>query len=176
VGAGSSGSPSNRLGDPAGGGTQRFSGETRITLERKLENYRAGLPFPPETIDPNDPKGAIALAGHLKEGRFEDGTVSFVWYLDLQTLSPLYYAAYRKDGSSAGIGYFVSRWSEDRDGYPRWPEDPKRPVRTLDTVGAALVDWRDQHAVRIETGNQVSVPSSEQDLNRKISLSRARVR
>ena len=118
----------------------------------------------------------LVLEGALKEGSFEDGTTRFVWYLDLQTLVALYYAAYRENGDVAGIGYFVYRWSEDDAEYPRWPDDEKRALRTLDQVGAAFVDWNDQHAVRIESGDQVSVPASDKKLKRQLSLSSVRVR
>ena len=118
----------------------------------------------------------IVLEGKLKDGAFEDGTNRFVWYLDLQTLAPLYYAGYRKDGEVAGLGYYVWRWSEDRPGYPRWSGVPARPLRTLDQVGEAFVDWNDQHAVRIESGNQVGVPQSDKKLRRKLSVGSARIR
>ena len=119
---------------------------------------------------------AIVLEGERPEGQYEDGTTRFVWYLDLQTLTPLYYAAYRGEREVAGIGYFVSRWSEDRPDYPRWPDDPTRPVRKLDEIGAAFVDWNDQHAVRIESGDDVGVPESDKKLGRKLSVGSARIR
>lgn len=112
----------------------------------------------------------IVLEGKLREGKFEDGTTHFRWYLDLQTLTPLYYAAYGAKGDATGIGYFVSRWSEDRSDYPRWPDDPQRPVRVLDQIGAAFVDWSQQHAVRSDTGDQVSVPRSDEKLRQSISV------
>ena len=118
----------------------------------------------------------LVLEGTLREGAYEDGTRSFVWYLDLQTLTPLYYAAYRDEDEVAGIGYFVSRWSEDRLDYPRWPDDPERPMRKLDEIGAAFVDWNDQHAVRIESGDDVGVPESDRKLMRKLSVGSARPR
>ena len=100
----------------------------------------------------------------------------FVWYLDLQTLQPLYYAAYRRHDAPAGVGYFVGRWSGDRPDYRRWPDDPGRPVRVLDRVGLALVDWNDQHAVRIESWDAVSTPPPDKKLNRMISQSSMRGR
>jgi hypothetical protein len=33
------------------------------------------------------------------------------------------------------VGRHVGRWSEDRADYPRWPDDPARPVRVIDSVG-----------------------------------------
>ena len=120
----------------------------------------------------------LVLDGKLKDGStpFEDGTVRFTWYLDLQTLVPLYYAAYRKSGDAAGVGYFVWRWSEDRPDYPRWPDDPARPVRVLDEVGYAMVDWNDQHAVRSESGAAVSIPEDEAKLRRSLSVGSAHLR
>lgn len=118
----------------------------------------------------------IVLEGELREGEFEDRTRRFVWYLDLQTLAPLYYAGYRQNGDVAGIGYNVWRWSEDRPDYPRWPDAPDRPMRVLDLVGAAFVDWNDQHAVRIESGNQRALPPSDKKLRRSLSVSSARIR
>ena len=118
----------------------------------------------------------LVLEGSLKQGQFEDGAIRYVWYLDLQTLAPLYYAAYRKQGEAAGVGYFVRRWSDDRDDYPSWPDDPERPVRSLDIIGEAWVDWNDQHAVRVELGDTVAIPPPDKKLNRMISLSSVRVR
>lgn len=118
----------------------------------------------------------LVLDGSLKQGQFEDGATRYRWYLDLQTLAPLYYAAYRESGEVAGVGYFVMRWSEDREAYPRWPDDAERPVRVLDVVGEAWVDWNDQHAVRVELGDTVSVPPPDKKLDRMISLSSVRVR
>ena len=117
----------------------------------------------------------VVLEGKLRQGAFEDGTTHFVWYLDLQTLTPLYYAAYRAKGGASGIGYFVSRWSEDRPDYPHWEDDPSRPVRVLDAIGSALVDWNDQHAVRREQGDEVSIPASESKLRRELSVGSARI-
>ena len=117
----------------------------------------------------------LVLEGKLRKGAFEDGTTHFVWYLDLQTLAPLYYAAYRANGNASGIGYFVSRWSDDRPDYPHWEDDPARPVRVLDNIGSALVDWNDQHAVRHEEGDEVSIPPSEAKLRRELSVGSARI-
>ncbi len=84
---------------------------------------------------------------------------------------PLYYAAYRAEGLPGGLGYFAGRWSEDRPDYPRWPDDPERPVRVLDPVASALIDWNDQDSVRIERWGTVSVPKDERKLARQLSQS-----
>ncbi len=117
---------------------------------------------------------AIVLEGRFKEGSFGDGVSRYVWYVDLQTLVPLYYAAYRADSRQGGLGYFVGRWSEDRPDYPRWPDDPARPVRVIDQVGSALVDWNKQDAVRAEAWNAVSIPADDAKLVRQMSQSSLR--
>ena len=117
----------------------------------------------------------LVLEGALREGQLEDGTSHFVWYLDLQTLTPLYYAGYRANGDASGIGYFISRWSEDRSDYSHWEDDPARPVRVLDQIGAAFVDWSHQHAVRSDTGNEVAIPESDAKLRHGISVGSVRL-
>ena len=119
---------------------------------------------------------AIVIEGRFKEGAFGDGVRRYIWYLDLQTLFPLYYAAYRDAGTQGGLGYFVGRWSEDRPDYPRWPDDPARPVRVLDQVGTALIDWNNQDSVRTEYWKAVSVPVDEKKLVRSMSQSSLRGR
>jgi hypothetical protein len=112
----------------------------------------------------------LVLEGKLREGQFEDRTTRFVWYVDLQTLQLLYYAGYRANGDAAGVGYYVTRWSEDRSDYPRWTDDPDRPVRVLDELGSAFVDWSQQHAVRTDTGDEVAIPESDSKLRHSISV------
>jgi hypothetical protein len=114
---------------------------------------------------------AVVIEGRFKHGAFGDGVQRVIWYLDLQTLVPLYYAAYRAEGLPGGLGYFVGRWSEDRPDYPRWPDDPARPVRVIDPVASALIDWNDQDSVRIEQWRTVSIPSDEKKLARQLSQS-----
>jgi hypothetical protein len=114
---------------------------------------------------------AIVLEGRFKEGSFGDGVSRYIWYLDLQTLFPLYYAAYRSDSQPGGLGVFIGRWSEDRADYPHWADDPARPVRVLDQVGSGLIDWNKQDAVRAEAWQAVSIPSDEKKLVRKMSQS-----
>jgi len=123
-----------------------------------------------------DLRRALVIEGQLSEGQFNDGVTRYRWYLDLQTLQPLYYAAYHADGTSGGIGYFVGRWSEDRDDYPAWPDAPDRPVRVIDTVGIALVDWHQLEAVRIEAWSTVATPPKDKKIKRMISQSGLRGR
>jgi hypothetical protein len=112
---------------------------------------------------------AIVLEGRFKEGSFGDGVSRYVWYIDLQTLVPLYYAAYRNGDAKGGLGYFVGRWSEDRADYPHWPDDAGRQVRVLDPVGSALIDWNQQDSVRVEAWDTVSLPEDEAKLVRQMS-------
>jgi hypothetical protein len=114
---------------------------------------------------------SIVLEGRLKEGRFEDRVHRFVWYLDLQTLTPLYHVGIRDDGSPGAVGYFVGRWSEDRESYPPWPDDGARPVRVIDSVGAGLVDWTQKEGVRIEHWDTVAIPPADKRVKRMISES-----
>jgi len=117
---------------------------------------------------------AIVLEGRFKQGSFGDGVSRYVWYIDLQTLFPLYYAAYRNDSERGGLGYFVGRWSEDRADYPRWADDAARPVRVIDQVGSGLIDWNKQDSVRAEAWEAVSIPSDETKLVRQMSQSSLR--
>ena len=118
----------------------------------------------------------IVLEGTLRAGRFDDGVKRFRWYIDLQTLSPLYYASYRVDGNPAGAGYFVGRWSEDRLDYRPWPDDASRPVRVIDGVGAALVEWNQRDAVRLESFSTVSTPPVDKKVKRLVSQASLRGR
>lgn len=123
-----------------------------------------------------DLRRTLVIEGELKEGAFSDGVKRYRWYLDLQTLERLYYASYREDGTSTGIGTFVGRWSEDRDDYRPWPDDPKRAVRIVDTVGYALVDTHHLEALRFEAWNTVSTPPNDEKIKRMISQSSLRGR
>ncbi len=119
---------------------------------------------------------ALILEGRLRQGQFSDGVRRYRWYLDLQTLTPLYYASYKHGDESGGIGYFVGRWSEDRADYPDRPDDPERPVRVIDRVGTALVDWHQLEAIRIESWNAVSTPPADKKVKRLITQSSLRGR
>ena len=49
--------------------TRRFSGQVKLDDDGNLEHYVAGLPFPPETIDPQAPDAGLRWAWNL-EHRF----------------------------------------------------------------------------------------------------------
>ena len=55
--------------------------------------------------------------------------------------------AYDAKDEPIDVGVFASRWSEDRPDYPRWSDDPARPVRVLDTMGAAFANLADRAAL-----------------------------
>ena len=64
------------------------------------------------------------LEGRAKEQRSGEHVVRFIQYVDLQTLAPLYYASWDSRDEQIDVGMHVGRWSEEREGYPRWPDDP----------------------------------------------------
>jgi hypothetical protein len=106
-----------------------------------------------------------------KRGAVEDdeAAVKRLW-IDLQTLQPLYYVSYDKRGGQIDVGYFVGRWSEDRDDYPRWPDDPDRSVRVIDSAGAAFANLKLKGSWRRESWEMVSIPVSDREVRKSLSL------
>jgi hypothetical protein len=47
--------------------TERYAGTARLDRHGNLEGYRAGMPFPPEGIDPADPQAATRWAWNLEK-------------------------------------------------------------------------------------------------------------
>ena len=68
------------------------------------------------------------------------------------------------------VGQYVGRWSEDREDYPRWPDDPERPVRVIDSVGAAFANLQDIGGWRRETWDMVSTPPDGNEIRRLVSV------
>ncbi|MDJ0865405.1 MAG: DUF1329 domain-containing protein [Myxococcota bacterium] len=93
-----------------------------------------------------------------------------VFYVDLQTLHPLFYLSYDRRNEPIDVGVFVGRWSEDRPNYPPWPDDPSRPVRVIDSVGAAFANLQMRGSWRRETWEMVSVPPDDGDLRPLLSV------
>jgi len=91
-------------------------------------------------------------------------------YLDLQTLRPLYFISWDARGNLLDVGMHVGRWSEDRPDYPGWPDDPERPVRVLDPVGAAFANVREQGGWRRESWTLVSTPPPDRELQQLLSV------
>ena len=69
------------------------------------------------------------------------------------------------------IGVFAGRWSEDREDYPRWPDDPKRPVRVVDSVGEAFANLAESGSWRRESDRIVATPPSDRQLRALLSVS-----
>ena len=118
-----------------------------------------------------DLRRVLMIEGKLKGKPGERGQARVVAYYDLETLHPLYYLAYDSDDEAIDIGVFAGRWSEDRPDYPRWPDDPKRLVRVIDTVGAAFANLSEQGSWRRESWDLVSVPPDEKELRHMNSVS-----
>jgi hypothetical protein len=126
-----------------------------------------GLSFASDTWDL---RRALVLAGTLKEQAGREGVQRFELYVDLQTFQPLYYASWDGRGERIDVGYYVGRWSEDRAGYPRWPDDPARPVRVIDPVGAAFANLGEGGSWRRESWTVVSTPPDDRGAKRLVSV------
>ena len=84
-------------------------------------------------------------------------------YVDLETLFPLLLA----DGpflvQSAG------RWSEDRPGYPTWPDGTSRAARILDPVVTVTAMSGSREVVRVEAWNSLGLPAEGKVLRTLVS-------
>src|SRR5690606_24850303 len=136
--------------------------------EKQREFGPWGLSF---ASDRWDLRRALVLEGRIKGKPGERGEARVTWYFDLQTLVPLFYMAYDANDEPVDIGVFASRWSEDRPDYPRWPDDPARPVRVLDSVGAAFANLAEDGSWRRESWELVSTPPPDKTLQHMISSS-----
>jgi hypothetical protein len=134
--------------------------------ERQREFGPWGLSF---ASDRWDLRRALVLEGRIKGSPGERGEARVLWYFDLQTLVPLYYMAYDARDEPLDIGIFVSRWSEDRPDYPRWPDDPERPVRVLDSAGAAFANLAEDGSWRRESWDLVATPPPDKQLRQMTS-------
>jgi hypothetical protein len=65
----------------------------------------------------------------------------------------------------------MGRWSEDRPDYPRWPDDPARPVRVIDSVGAAVANLSERGSWRRESWSHVAVPPDDATVKKLLSVS-----
>lgn len=82
-------------------------------------------------------------------------------YVDLETLFPLLLS----DG--AFLVQTAGRWSEDRPGYPTWPDG--RAVRVLDPVVTVTTTAGSREVVRAEAWNTVGLPPDEKSLRNRVS-------
>lgn len=136
--------------------------------ERERDFGPWGLSF---ANDRWDLRRAVVLEGRAKEDRSGDRVVRFIQYVDLQTLAPLYYASWDYRDEQIDVGMHVGRWSEERDDYRRWPDDEKRPIRVIDTVGASFANISVDGGWRRESWDILSTPPPEQAFKRALSVS-----
>jgi hypothetical protein len=113
---------------------------------------------------------ALVLEGKKRGELSDDEPETQRWWVDLQTLYPLYYVAYDRKQVLIDVGYFVGRWSEDRSDYPRWPDDAERPVRVIDSAGAAFANLKLRGSWRRESWDLVSIPPSDKAVRRSLSI------
>jgi hypothetical protein len=85
-------------------------------------------------------------------------------------LQPLYVATFDEKGEMTNVGMYTGRWSEDREGYPRWPDDPARPVRVIDSVGAAFSNLAERGSWRRESWENVATPPPDDEVKRMLSV------
>jgi hypothetical protein len=93
-----------------------------------------------------------------------------ILYVDLQTLQPLYLATFDDKNEMTNVGMYVGRWSEDREAYPRWPDDPARAVRVIDPVGAAFANLAERGSWRRESWTNVSTPPPDDEVKQLLSV------
>ncbi len=117
-----------------------------------------------------DLRRAIVLEGTKGQIDPEGGLARVRLWFDLETLYPLYYVSYDRRGEQIDVGYFVGRWSEDRADYPKWPDDPSRPVRVIDPVGEGFANLRLKGSWRRESWDVVSIPKSDREVARSLSI------
>ncbi|MEE9606490.1 MAG: DUF1329 domain-containing protein [Myxococcota bacterium] len=127
-----------------------------------------GLSF---ATDRWDLRRALVLEATRRSPASDDRFYRMTLYVDLQTLHPLYYMSYDPNGNTIDVGMFVGRWSEDRPEYPRWPDDPERPVRVIDSAAAAFANLNAQGSWRRESWDLVSIPPPDRELKRMLSVS-----
>jgi hypothetical protein len=117
-----------------------------------------------------DLRRALVLEASIRNAQGESDVARALHYVDLQTLQPLYYVSWDKSGELMDVGVYVGRWSEDRPDYPRWPDDPAREVRVIDSVGAAFANVREGGGWRRESWGSVSTPPPDDELQRLLSV------
>jgi len=117
-----------------------------------------------------DLRRALVLEAMSRSPVGGDRDAKMVLYVDLQTLQPLYMATYDNKGEMTNVGYYVGRWSEDQEDYPPWPDDPKREIRVLDSVGAAFANLSEAGSWRRESWDNVATPPPDRTVKRMISV------
>ncbi|MEE8507610.1 MAG: DUF1329 domain-containing protein [Myxococcota bacterium] len=117
-----------------------------------------------------DLRRALILEGRIRAARGAKEVSRMVLYVDLQNLTPLFYMSFDRQDEAIDVGVYVGRWSEERADYPRWPDDPERPVRVIDSVGAAFANLADIGGWRRETWDAVSTPPDDRTVRRWVSV------
>jgi hypothetical protein len=156
---------------------------TLLGVQDVLTPINAVTPSYPEAKDRNfgpwglsfgsdrwDLRRALVLEGRFRGSRGGDQTARLILYVDLQTLQPLYFLSYDKRGEAIDVGMFVGRWSEDRADYPKWADDPARPVRVIDSVGASFANLSEGGGWRRESWDTVAIPTSDTNLPSLLSV------
>ena len=117
-----------------------------------------------------DLRRALVLDLRAKQGTGSELEARQILYVDLETLQPLYLATFDAKNEMTNVGMYVGRWSEDREGYPRWPDDPARAVRVIDPVGAAFANLAEHGSWRRESWANVSTPPSDAEVKQLLSV------
>jgi hypothetical protein len=112
---------------------------------------------------------ALVIDATLDADIGSDDVSRTLLYVDLQTLQPLYMATFDGKGEMSNVGVYAGRWSEDREGYPPWPDDEDRSVRVIDSVGAAFANLSMDGSWRRESWENVSTPPDDRTVKRMIS-------
>ncbi|MFP8879992.1 MAG: DUF1329 domain-containing protein [Myxococcota bacterium] len=127
-----------------------------------------GLSFASDTWDL---RRAIVFEGRTKDQVGGDQVSRMILYIDLQTLSPLYYQSWDSRDEVVDVGMFVGRWSETQDDYPRWPDDDAREIRVIDSVGASFANLQEGGGWRRESWTILSTPLTDRQIKRQTSVS-----
>jgi hypothetical protein len=117
-----------------------------------------------------DLRRALVVEGRTKGTAGGDQVARVVLYVDLQTLQPLYYLSYDSHNEALDVGMYAGRWSEDRPDYPKWPDDPARPVRVIDSVGASFANLGEGGGWRRESWNATAIPPADDVLVKQVSV------
>jgi hypothetical protein len=128
-----------------------------------------GLSFASDTWDLR--RAVVLRARSRKADVGGDQVAHFLLHIDAQTQQPLYYVSFDSRDELIDVGLFVGRWSEGRPAYPPWPDDPQRPVRVIDPVGAAFANIAEGGGWRRESWAIVSTPPDDRTLKRELSVS-----
>ncbi len=126
-----------------------------------------GLSF---ATDRWDLRRAVVIEGRAKGQKGGTQVARFVLYLDAQTANPLYYISFDSRDERIDVGMFVGRWSEGRSDYRPWPDDPKRAVRVIDSVGESFANIAEDGGWRRESWSIVSTPPDAKTLKRALSV------